>query len=200
MQHSLQFGGSFKFKTAGRIYDCSTLDLSAARYTIRATLIRVFVLVLLWILFEGHAFALFGWEHGRWTKFVATAYSISGQTKAQTFTQEGRTLAADPRVLPIGTVVEIRNAGPYSGQYVVCDTGRKIVGHKLDIYIASTHEAMQFGRRKVKVRILKPAPPTPKAQRAAAANAFITPKPPKDERLSAYYQYPDETGEETSVR
>jgi 3D (Asp-Asp-Asp) domain-containing protein len=139
--------------------------------------------LLLWILFQGYAYARLGWEHGKWTKFIATAYSISGETKAQTLTQEGRTLAADPRVLPIGTVVEIRNAGPYSGQYVVCDTGRKIVGHKLDIYIASTHEAMQFGKRKVKVRILKPAPRTPQAQ-----------------RLSAYYQYPEETAEESSVR
>jgi hypothetical protein len=109
-------------------------------------------------------------------------------------------LAADPRVVPIGTVVEIRDAGPYSGQYVVCDTGRMIVGHKLDIYIANTREAMRFGRRKVKVRILKPAPPTPDAQRAAAANAFIMPKPPKNERLSDYYQYPDEAQEESSVR
>jgi 3D (Asp-Asp-Asp) domain-containing protein len=158
------------------------------------------VLLLVWILFQGHAYAHIGWERGKWTKFIATAYSISGETKAQTFTQEGRTLAADPRILPIGTIVEIRDAGPYSGQYVVCDTGRKIVGHKLDIFIASTHEAMQFGKRRVKVRILKPAPPTPQAQRDAAANAFITPKPPKDERLSVYYQYPEEADEESSVR
>lgn len=178
MQQSLPFAGNSKWKHAWRI----------------------FVLLLLWLLFQGHAYARFGWEHGKWVKFTATAYSISGQTKAQTFTQEGRTLAADPHVLPIGTVVEVRDAGPYSGQYVVCDTGRKIVGHKVDIYIARTHEAMQFGKRKVKVHILRPAPSTPQAQRAAAANAFITPKPPKDERLSAYYQYPDETQEESSVR
>ena len=128
-----------------------------------------------------------------WTQFIATAYSVSGETRSQTITEEGRTLAADPSVLPIGTVVELRNAGPYSGQYVVQDTGEKIVGHKVDIYITSTWEAKQFGKRPVQIRILQSAPETPREQRKAAAEAVIAPKPPKSERLSAYYQYPART-------
>jgi 3D (Asp-Asp-Asp) domain-containing protein len=147
-------------------------------------------------LFQGRAYARS--PHIPWMRFTATAYSVSGETKAQTITEEGRTLAADPQVLPIGTVVEIRDAGPYSGQYVVSDTGEKIVGRKLDIYIASTHEAIQFGRRHVKVRILKHAPITPSAQRKAAAEVLIAPKPPKDERVSIYYQYPSSATTETS--
>ncbi len=148
-------------------------------------------------LFQGHGYARSA--RVAWIKFTATAYSVSGETKAQTITEEGRTLAADPQVLPIGTVVEIRDAGPYSGQYVVSDTGEKIVGRKVDIYIASTHEAIEFGKRRVKLRILKPAPETPSEQRRAAAQALIAPKPPKDERVSTYYQYPSTTTETSSV-
>jgi 3D (Asp-Asp-Asp) domain-containing protein len=148
-------------------------------------------------LFQAHGYAR--GPRVAWMKFTATAYSVSGETKAQTITEEGRTLAADPQVLPIGTVVEIRDAGPYSGQYVVSDTGEKIVGRKLDIYIVNTHEAMQFGKRSVKVRILKPAPETPNEQRKAAAEALIAPKPPKEDRVSTYYQYPSTTTETSSV-
>lgn len=145
------------------------------------------------VIAQGHAFAL-----PNWTRFVATAYSVSGETKSQSITQEGRTVAADPHVLPIGTVIEVRNAGPYSGQYVVQDTGTKIVGHKIDIYIARTREALRFGIRKVHVRILKHAPETPEERRRAAAIVNIAPKPPKDERVSSYYQYSSE-GETASV-
>jgi hypothetical protein len=80
----------------------------------------------------------------------------------------------------------------------VQDTGTKIVGRKIDIYIARTREAIKFGIRKVRVRVLKRAPETPEARRRAAAIVNIAPKPPKDERVSSYYQYPSE-GETASV-
>ena len=149
------------------------------------SLLRVLAIIAIFIVTQGHAFARVQWRH-----FVATAYSVSGETKAQTFTEEGRTVAADPSVLPIGTVIEVRNAGPYSGQYVVQDTGQKIVGSKIDIFISRTKEAMRFGRRNVRVRVLRPAPAAPAEQRRAAAEASIAPKPPKQERNSDYYQYP----------
>jgi len=155
---------------------------------------RYVCIVVVLVVAQGHAFAL-----PNWTRFVATAYSVSGETKSQTVTQEGRTVAADPRVLPIGTVIEVRNAGPYSGQYVVQDTGAKIVGHKIDIYIARTREAIKFGVRKVRVRVVKRAPATPEGQRRAAAQVSLAPKPPKDERVSSYYQYQSE-GETASVQ
>jgi 3D (Asp-Asp-Asp) domain-containing protein len=151
--------------------------------------LRIILFLLIVSLFQGHAFA-----RTRWLNFVATAYSVSGETKSQTITEEGRTLAADPSVLPIGTVVEVRDAGPYSGQYVVQDTGEKIVGHKVDIYIAKTREALQFGKRVVRVRVLRAAPPTPREQRKAAAEATIVPKPPKSQRVDEYYSYRTDSG------
>ena len=171
-------------------------DFVQARYDhLIGSFFRVIAIVLFLVVAQGHAFA-----RAKWTPFVATAYSVSGETKSQTVTEEGRTVAADPNVLPIGTVVEVRNAGPYSGQYVVQDTGEKIIGRKIDIYIVRTREAMQFGVRKVDVRVLKPAPITPSAQRRAAAEASVAPKPPKPDRLSGYYQYPPSGGETASVQ
>lgn len=157
--------------------------------------------VLLILSFQNYAYARSrDYSRPEWTRFIATAYSVSGETASQTFTQEGRTLAADPAVLPIGTVVEVRNAGPYSGQYVVQDTGRKIIGRKVDIYIVRTREAMQFGKRRITLRVLKPAPATRQERRKAAAEAMIDPKPPKADRVSDYYQYStDEANSADSV-
>ena len=188
-----------KFGNNDHIPGYSDFELSNRKNAIIRWLEIILLLLASLILYQGHAY---GRNTNRlsWTRFTATAYSVSGETKAQTITEEGRTLAADPSVLPIGTVVEIRNAGPYSGQYVVSDTGPKIVGHKLDIYIASTHEAMEFGKRRVKIRILRAAPETPRKQRKAAAEALIAPKPPKDDRVSSYYQYPQSTSETSSVQ
>jgi hypothetical protein len=45
-------------------------------------------------------------------------------------------------------------AGPWSGEYLVADTGGAIRGRKIDIWTPSSREAMQFGRRPVKVTVL----------------------------------------------
>jgi hypothetical protein len=62
-------------------------------------------------------------------------------------------IAADPRVLPIGTRVRVE-AGPWTGEYLVADTGGAIRGRKIDIWTPSSREAMQFGRRAVKLTVL----------------------------------------------
>jgi hypothetical protein len=62
-------------------------------------------------------------------------------------------IAADPRVLPIGTRVRVE-AGPWTGEYLVADTGGAIKGRKIDIWTPSSREAMQFGRRAVKLTVL----------------------------------------------
>ena len=63
-------------------------------------------------------------------------------------------IAADPKVLPLGSVVRIQ-AGSYSGIYTVMDTGGAIKGRKIDIYIPTRKEAIVFGARKVKVEVLR---------------------------------------------
>ena len=85
--------------------------------------------------------------------FDATAYSIEGKTAAGTPARRG-VVAADPDVLPIGSRIRVHDAGPYSGVYVVHDTGPAVQGREIDIYLANDAEAKRFGRRKVQVEVL----------------------------------------------
>ena len=84
--------------------------------------------------------------------FVATAYSLRGRTASGKQTAKGL-IAADHKVLPLGTRVRLE-AGSYSGEYLVADTGGAVRGHKIDIWVPSTGEAMRFGRRSVKLTVL----------------------------------------------
>lgn len=88
--------------------------------------------------------------------FEATAYSIEGKTASGAQAREG-TVAADPDVLPLGTKIRVHDAGQYSGEYVVKDTGRTIKGREIDVYLANDAEAKRFGRKRIKVEILEPA-------------------------------------------
>ena len=100
--------------------------------------------------------------------FTATAYSLEGLTAAGTRARRG-IVAADPRVLPLGTRIRVSDAGRYSGEYVVEDTGAKIKGRIIDIKVGSTKEAIQFGRKKVKVEVLERGSGDRAAVREAAA-------------------------------
>jgi len=85
-------------------------------------------------------------------EFQATAYCLKGRTASGVNTRPG-VIAADPRVLPLGTVVHIR-AGRYTGTYTVLDTGGRIKGHTIDIYLPDYVEARRFGRQRIKVKVL----------------------------------------------
>ena len=84
--------------------------------------------------------------------FHATAYCLQGRTASGDHVQQGM-IAADPRVLPLGTVVHIR-AGKYTGTYTVKDTGGRIKGRHVDVYVPSYREAKAFGRRPVKIKVI----------------------------------------------
>lgn len=81
--------------------------------------------------------------------FVATAYSLKGKMANGQSVHAGA-IAADPKILPIGTVVQIDGMG----QFVVKDTGGAIKGNRIDIWMASTANAFKFGRRTVKLRVV----------------------------------------------
>lgn len=84
--------------------------------------------------------------------YVATAYSLRGRGASGLGVRKG-TIAADPRVLPFGTRVRL-DAGPYSGEYVVTDSGTAVKGNKIDVWVPSYSEACRFGRRNVKLTVL----------------------------------------------
>jgi 3D (Asp-Asp-Asp) domain-containing protein len=86
--------------------------------------------------------------------YRATAYAQSGTTASGEPTHR-HIVAADPDVLPIGSRIRIRRAGKYSGEYVVADTGGKIQGRRLDIYMPSERACREFGSRIVQVQVLE---------------------------------------------
>jgi 3D (Asp-Asp-Asp) domain-containing protein len=85
--------------------------------------------------------------------FAATAYSIEGKTADGTQTRAG-IVAADPKVLPLGTRIRVEGAGAYDGEYVVRDTGRAVKGREIDVYLANDREAKVFGRKAVQVEVV----------------------------------------------
>lgn len=87
-------------------------------------------------------------------RYLATAYSQTGITASGEWTHR-HIVAADPAVLPIGTRLKITRAGRYSGEYVVADTGAKVEGRHLDLYVPNTAECKKFGVRRVNVTVLE---------------------------------------------
>ena len=88
-------------------------------------------------------------------RVVATAYCQRGPTRSGVRAQPG-VVAADPRVFPLGTVLEIVAPGSrYAGMYTVMDTGGEIKGREIDIFMPSCARAHEFGRREVRVRIVR---------------------------------------------
>jgi 3D (Asp-Asp-Asp) domain-containing protein len=92
-------------------------------------------------------------------RFIATAYAIDGLTASGEPTKAGRTIAADPDLLPLGSRVLVTGAGRYSGQYVVADTGHSVQGRKIDIYIPNVRAARRFGVKRVQVQVLSRGEP-----------------------------------------
>lgn len=95
-------------------------------------------------------------ELGEPQSFQATAYALKGRTRTGAQVRRG-VIAADPRVLPLGSVVQLR-AGKYSGVYTVHDTGKRIKGNVIDVWVPDRHEAHQFGRRQIKLHVLRMGP------------------------------------------
>ena len=85
--------------------------------------------------------------------FTATAYCLKGRTAMGHGVRRG-VIAADPRLLRLGSSV-LLNAGNYSGQYLVSDTGGGVRGRHIDIWVPSCAEARRFGRRTISVSLVE---------------------------------------------
>lgn len=82
--------------------------------------------------------------------FNATAYSLKGKMANGQQVHYGA-IAADPRILPLGTKVLIEGLGTF----IVQDTGGAIKGNRIDIWMSSTQAALRFGRKSVKLAVIK---------------------------------------------
>ena len=105
--------------------------------------------------------------------FIATAYSVEGPGASGKWSHPG-TVAADRKVLPLNSRIRIYGAGRYSGDYTVEDTGGRVDGHHIDVYMPSQAEAKKFGHQRVKVVVLKygddqASPPDPQQKAEAKA-------------------------------
>ena len=88
-------------------------------------------------------------------RMLATAYCDRGPTRSGVRAQRG-VVAADIRRWPLGTRLQVLAPGQsYAGVYTVLDTGARIKGRDLDIFMASCAHARRFGKRTVQVRILE---------------------------------------------
>src|SRR3569833_1972499 len=75
-----------------------------------------------------------------------------GVTASGAHVQDHRTIAVDPRKIPIGTKVYIEGIGVRVAE----DTGGAIQGNRIDVYMSDLSAAIQFGyKRDVKVYILE---------------------------------------------
>jgi rare lipoprotein A len=85
--------------------------------------------------------------------FTATAY-CTGRVTASGATVSTGVVAADPAVLPIGTVIRISGAEGYDGSYRVLDTGPRVRNRHVDLYVPDCSAARRFGRRSVQVTVV----------------------------------------------
>ena len=74
-----------------------------------------------------------------------TYYCLQGTTRTDTQVREG-IVAADPRVFPLRRHVELTVHGRSLGRFLIADTGTKIKGRTLDIWVPSCSEARRRGR------------------------------------------------------
>jgi 3D (Asp-Asp-Asp) domain-containing protein len=88
-------------------------------------------------------------------RFDASAY-CTGEVTASGLPPRSGIAAADPDVLPTGSIVQIGKLGPqWDGIYTIMDTGPIVQGRKLDLYTRSCDEAVRFGRRTAHVFVLR---------------------------------------------
>jgi 3D (Asp-Asp-Asp) domain-containing protein len=89
-------------------------------------------------------------------RFTATAY-CRGTTTASGVNVRNGIAAADPDLLPVGSVIQVDRLGErYNGIYTVMDTGPAVQGRHIDIYMWSCNEARyEFGRRSAGLTVLR---------------------------------------------
>lgn len=91
--------------------------------------------------------------------FVSTGYCIENyshicnngdatKTATGTTPTHGRTIAVDPKVIPLGSKVEINGH-----TYIAEDTGGAIKGNRIDMVFATHKEALEYGKRNIEVFI-----------------------------------------------
>lgn len=94
-------------------------------------------------------------QAGSRLQFTATAY-CKGETTASGVVVRTGIAAADPMLLPVGTVVRIDTPdAKLDGIWTIMDTGPSVQGRTIDLYLWSCHDALRFGRRPIELTVLR---------------------------------------------
>ena len=89
-------------------------------------------------------------EATAYTDDIASQGKWIGQTATGMKPQVG-VVAVDPKIIPLGTKLYVEGYG----EAIAGDTGGAIKGKRIDLFMATRGQAMEYGRRKnVKVKIL----------------------------------------------
>lgn len=92
--------------------------------------------------FYAEATAYTPWESK--TGITATGFNVKENPNA-------KLIAVDPKVIPLGSKVWVEGYG----EAIAGDTGGVIKGNKIDVLMPTTKQALQWGRKTVKVKVLK---------------------------------------------
>ena len=101
-----------------------------------------------------------GFERHKVLSMNASAYDPGPQSCGR-FARAGRTklgikaqfgvAAVDPRVIPLGSLLYVEGYG----LAYACDIGGAVKGNKIDLCYPNRSQALQYGRKNVKVHVLK---------------------------------------------
>jgi len=109
-------------------------------------------------------------------RFKLTAYSGPQLGQAQPITatgttaRVGRTVAVDPKIIPLGSRIYIEGLG----ERIAEDIGGGVKGHHIDVYLGTVPQAFHFGVQRGTVSVI--APPDEKLQ-ATSWNGNTRPVP-----------------------
>lgn len=97
------------------------------------------------------------WKRNWYGRPVYASGPLKGKPKKVGVTASGTrahkgTIAADTRLFPFGTIMEI----PGYGYGQVEDRGGAIAGRHIDVYFSSHEQALEWGRKRLRVRVWLP--------------------------------------------
>jgi 3D (Asp-Asp-Asp) domain-containing protein len=97
---------------------------------------------------------------------LVTAYCLSGTTRRGRYVRPG-IVAADRKLFPLSRYIELYAGEKYLGRFLIDDTGGKIRGAHIDIWVPTCREALVFGRQHGTAMLL----PRPEMQVVQAGTA-----------------------------
>ena len=101
------------------------------------------------------------WQSFQMTHYVSDCRGCIGITKQGVdvrntiYHQNMRVIAVDPRVIKLGSIVEVRREDGSTFKAVASDTGGRIKGKVIDLLVTDTKTAVAKGRQSIQLRILK---------------------------------------------